>query len=98
MGIFVVAQKRNGVAAGSAAEAVIKLFVWAYAERGRFFFVEWAASCEIFSTSFEGYAGVNKADDIGASQYFFDEWLGNMGGHVFRKGILIESVWRKPAL
>ena len=50
--------------------------------------MEWAAGSEVFAASFERYAAMYKADDVGAGEHFLDEWLGDMGCHIFREVIL----------
>lgn len=50
--------------------------------------MEWAAGSEVFAASFECYAAVYKADDIGAGEHFLDKWLGDVGCHICREAIL----------
>src|SRR5690606_3279118 len=77
----VIHDEADGVAAGTAAEAVEKLFVRADAERGGLFVVKWAARGVVAATFAQRYAAVDNLDDIDPFEQVIDEGLRNATGH-----------------
>ena len=64
--IVVVHDKADRVTASTAAKAIVELFVWVDAKRGRFLVVEGTASWVIFTGFFEFDALIDDFDDVGA--------------------------------
>jgi hypothetical protein len=65
------------------AKAMVKLFIRANGERGRFFAMERTTGSVISTGFFQRYALVYQFNDVGTGQQFVDKLSGDLSCHLF---------------